>query len=160
MKHLPKHLRPRWRYLAVAVETEPDVHLGGRRLQQAVWGAGRALLGDPGSADVDLRVIRSHLSPGGGEVLIRVRRGAVNRGRAAIACVSDIDGDSVGLYVRGVAGTARAAEEKYMNGATRLADEERVVLDTAVHRAVPRGDSRIDLRDGGSIVGATTLDLG
>lgn len=160
MKHLPKHLRPRWRYLAVAVETGPDVNLGGRRLQQAIWSAARALLGDPGSADVDLRVMRTHLSTGGGEVLLRVRRGEVDRGRAAVACVSEIDGDRVGLYVRGVAGTARAAEEKYMNGATRLSDEERVVLDSAVHRAVPRQGSRIDLRDGGDIVGATTFDLG
>lgn len=160
MKHLPKHLRPRWRYLAVAVETGPDVSPGGRRLQQAVWTAARALLGDPGSADVDLRVMRSHLSAGGGEVLIRVRRGEVDRGRAAVACVSEIEGNRVGLYVKGVAGTARAAEEKYMNGATRISDEERVVLDSAVHRGVPRRGSRVDLRDGEDIIGATTLDLG
>lgn len=160
MKHLPKHLRPRWRYLAVGVETEADVRIDGRDLQQAVWSAARSLLGDPGSADVDLRVMRTHLASGGGEVLIRVRRDEVERGRAALACVDTIDGDPIGLVVRGVSGTARAAEEKYMNGAASLQDEERVVLNSADHRAIPRGDGRYDLQMGGTIVGATELDLG
>lgn len=160
MKHLPKHLRPRWRYLAVGVETEPDVRIDGRDIQQAVWRAARSLLGDPGSADVDLRVMRTHLAAGGGEVLLRVRRGEVTRGRAALACVESIDDNPIGLVVRGVAGTARAAEEKYMNGAARLQDEERVVLNSADHRAIPRGDGRYDLHVDGGIVGATELDLG
>jgi ribonuclease P/MRP protein subunit POP5 len=160
MKHLPKHLRPRWRYLAVGVETEPTVQFDGRDIQQAVWRAARSLLGDPGSADVDLRVMRTHLADGGGEVLLRVRRGEVSRGRAALACVDTIAGEPIGLVVRGVAGTARAAEEKYMNGATRFQAEERVVLNSADHRALPRGDGRYDLHVGGAFVGATELDLG
>jgi ribonuclease P/MRP protein subunit POP5 len=160
VKHLPKHLRPRWRYLAVAVETDSDHHLEGRDLQRALWEAARALLGDPGSADADLRVIRTHLDQGGGSVLVRVRRGEVERGRAALACVDRIDDRRVGLQVRGVSGTARAAEEKYMNGATRLQSEERVVLDGVAHRATPRGDGRLDLHDGGRTVGATELDIG
>jgi ribonuclease P/MRP protein subunit POP5 len=160
VKHLPKHLRPRWRYLAVGVETPATVTIAGRSLQQAIWESARSLLGDPGSADVDLRVLRAHLGAGGGEVLIRVRRGEVERGRAAVACVSSIDDHPVGLFVRGVAGTVRAAEEKYMNGAARLTDEEHVVLDSVVYPAVPRGDGRVDLQGEGSIVGATELDLG
>ncbi len=112
MKHLPKHLRPRWRYLAVTLETRPDVAIGRRAFQREVWYAGQNLLGDPGSADADLAVVRFRFDAdtGSGEAIIRVRHGEIERARAAVACVHSVDDAPLGLVVRGVSGTIRGAE--------------------------------------------------
>ncbi|MFB6105238.1 MAG: Rpp14/Pop5 family protein [Halobacteriaceae archaeon] len=159
MKHLPKHLRPRWRYLAVAIETWADGSLDESAVQAAFWDAARALLGDPGSADVRLDIVRFTVDAGGGTILVRVRRGEVDRGRAAIACVDAVDDHPVGLEVVGVSGTIRAAEEKYMNAPAGPGDEERVVFQSAAHRAVHRADGRYDIYEAGEVTGATELDL-
>jgi ribonuclease P/MRP protein subunit POP5 len=116
VKHLPKHLRPRWRYLAVELETRDDAHLTRDAFQRAVWYAAGNLLGDPGSADADLRVLRFSFVDGTGEAVVRVRRGEVGPGRAALACVEAVDDVPVGLYVRGVSGTIRACEETFSYG--------------------------------------------
>ncbi len=115
MRHLPKHLRPRWRYLAVGVETAGG-DVGRRAFQRELWYAAQNLLGDPGSADADLTVVRFRFSNGSGEALVRARRGEVGPARAAIACVDEVDGVAVGLHVRGVSGTIRAATETFLTG--------------------------------------------
>ncbi|MFB6136014.1 MAG: Rpp14/Pop5 family protein [Halobacteriaceae archaeon] len=158
MKHLPKHLRPRWRYLAVGLETWPDAAFGRRDFQGALWHAGRALLGDPGSADADLRVLSFDLADGYGEAVVRVRRGTVDPARAAVACVADVDGHPVRVRVRGVSGTVRACEEKYMGGPTETPDENRVVFRNADRRAVVR-DGLVDVEIDGRFTGATRLDI-
>ncbi len=112
MKHLPKHLRPRWRYLAVELETPSGVDVPRRAFQRAVWYAAGNLLGDAGSADADLRVLRYRFDgeTGHGEAVVRARHGEVSSGRAALACVDAVDEDPVGLWVRGVSGTVRGCE--------------------------------------------------
>jgi len=117
MKHLPKHLRPRWRYLAVALETEPGASLARSDFQRAVWYAAGNLLGDAGSADADLRVLRFSFDAAAGEgtAAVRARHGEVRPARAALACVSEVDGDPIGLSVRGVSGTLRGCTEKYLD---------------------------------------------
>ncbi len=114
MKHLPKHLRPHWRYLAVDLRTPPETELDRRAFQRELWYAGQNLLGDPGSADADLTVMRFSFADGTGEAIVRVRHGEVEAGRAALACIDGIDGAPLGVRVRGVSGTIRAAEEKYL----------------------------------------------
>jgi ribonuclease P/MRP protein subunit POP5 len=116
MKHLPKHLRPRWRYLAVELAAWPDASLSRGGFQRAVWYAAGNLLGDPGSADADLRVVRFSFADGEGDAVVRARHGEVGPARAALACVSDVDGDPVGLHVRGVSGTLRGCTEKFLDG--------------------------------------------
>ncbi len=111
MKHLPKHLRPKWRYLAVGIETWPDACLTRREFQRYLWYAGQNLLGDPGSADADLSVFDFTHADGVGEAVVRTRRETVNEARAALACLDEIDGESVGVFVRGVSGTVRGCEE-------------------------------------------------
>jgi ribonuclease P/MRP protein subunit POP5 len=115
MKHLPKHLRPRWRYLAVGVETCPDADLARSDFQRAVWYAAGNLLGDTGSADADLRVLRFSFDDGAGEgrAVVRARRGEVRPARAAVACVADVGGEPVGVSVRGVSGTLRGCAEAF-----------------------------------------------
>ncbi len=156
---LPKHLRPRWRYLAVGIEAWPDADLSRAGFQGAVWGAARSLLGDPGSADADLRVMQFAFDDGTGEAVLRVRRDEVGPARAAIACVDEIEGDPVGVWVRGVSGTIRACEEKYIGGSPDDVSHTEVVLGNDRRSAVVRGD-RVDVRTGGdTFTGATLQDL-
>ncbi|MFB6207187.1 MAG: Rpp14/Pop5 family protein [Haloglomus sp.] len=176
MKHLPKHLRPRWRYLAVEVEAPPDATLDREAFQRAVWFAAGSLLGDPGSASADLSVVRFRRperdagTDGEGietadergegaeaTAVVRVRRGAVTRGRAVVACVDAVAGTSVRTRVRGVSGTVRACEEKYLKPPRAGTGDRTVAFAGADRRGWTRGRRvDIDLADGHA--GATELD--
>ena len=114
MKHLPKHLQPRWRYLAVTLSTETDERLDRRSFQRELWYAARSLLGDPGSAAADLTVVDFTFEDSRGTALVRARRGEVSSARAALACVHTIDGVRIGLAVVRVSGTLRAAREGFV----------------------------------------------
>ncbi|ELZ24771.1 Rpp14/Pop5 family protein [Natrinema limicola] len=157
MKHLPKHLRPRWRYLAIELETWPDERIGRRSFQRELWYAGQNLLGDPGSADADLTVMRFWFADGRGEAIVRVRRGETEPARAALACLDEIDGAPVGVRVRGISGTIRAAEENYLRRRGQDSEERNVVFGNEERVAVLRdrvGDVRLDE----AFAGATDLD--
>jgi len=143
VKHLPKHLRPRWRYLAVGLESWPDTDLDRHAFQRALYDAAQDLLGDAVSAEIDASVLSFRFAEGDGEAVVRARRGEVDRLRAVLATIARVDGDPLGVYVRGVSGTVRACEEKYIG-----ADRDAVV----------RGD-RVDVDVGGGRVGATALDV-
>ena len=158
MKHLPKHLRPRWRYLAVELESWPDVHVSRSDFQRGVWFAAQNLLGDPGSTDADLRVLSFDWGDGRGEAIVRARRGEVEPARAALACVDSVRDDPLRVRIRGVSGTVRAASEKYLGGPLEAENEERVVFRNDTRRAISR-DGGVDVDHGGSFVGATRLDL-
>jgi ribonuclease P/MRP protein subunit POP5 len=157
MKHLPKHLRPRWRYLAVELESWPDAALSRDDFQRSVWFAAQNLIGDAGSADADLRVVDFAFTDGAGEALVRVRRGEVDRARAALACVSEVRDDPVRVAVRGVSGTIRAAAEKYLERPAEASREASVAFAGDGREAVARGD-RFDVRCDGAWVGATHRD--
>ena len=158
MKHLPKHLRPRWRYLAVGLESWSDAEIGRRAFQRALWYSAGNLLGDAGSADADLTLLSFSYGDGTGEAVVRVRHGHVDDARAAIACVSEVDGEPVGTLVRGISGTVRACEERYMRRATPNLIQRDVAFGSAERPAVVRGDA-CDLRVESGRVGATTFDI-
>ena len=158
MKHLPKHLRQRWRYLGVAIETWPDVAFGRRAFQRELWYAAQNLLGDAGSADLDLTVLRFELDDGEGVAVVRTRRGDEARSRAALACLTDVDGNPVGLRVRGVSGTVRACEENYIRRRPESPDQRHVAFGDAEAPAVVR-DGAADVRTTDGYSGATTLDF-
>ena len=158
VRHLPKHLRPRYRYLVVEFETWPDAGFDERDLQRSIWFAAQNLLGDPGSADADLRVLDSEFWDGGGEAIVRVRRDEVESARAAIACVESIREQPVRLGIRGVSGTVRAAEEKYKGGPPEESREETVAF-RGEERSAVVVDGRVDIDHGTSFVGATPEDL-
>jgi ribonuclease P/MRP protein subunit POP5 len=158
MKHLPKHLRPRWRYLAVDLEAWPDADLDRRAFQRSIWFAAQNLLGDVGSADADLSVLDFAFDDGEGEAVVRARHGHVEAARAALACVDEVAGDPVGLHVRGISGTIRGCEEKYLGRRRELSGERSVVFADAERVAVER-DGLIDVRLDGAFAGATELDF-
>jgi ribonuclease P protein subunit Rpp14 (EC 3.1.26.5) len=152
VRHLPKHARPRWRYLAVTVATR-----GGRvdrdGFQRAVWYAGQNLLGDPGGADADLSVVRFRFGDGHGAAVIRVRRGEVTSGRAAVACVDRVEGTPVGVAVRGVSGTIRACEESYLPAAGGVSSERET------RSSGSRASCPVDVQTAGGHVGATEAEI-
>lgn len=160
---LPKHLRPRWRYLGVEIEQWPDASLDRRAFQRALWVAARKLLGDPGSADCDLTVMRCRFDEanGTGEAIVRVRRDERERGRAALACVNEIGDEPVGIHVQGASGTIRACEERHLDGRSDADSEiERTVAFAGADRpAREQGDGRVDVHTEEGWVGATTLDV-
>ena len=158
MKHLPKHLRPRWRYVAVGIETWPDADVGRRAFQRALWYAAGNLVGDAGSADADLTLLSFAHADGAGEAVVRARHGHVDEARAAVACVSEVDGDPVGIRVRGISGTVRACEERYMGRATASSTQRDVAFGGAERPAVVRGDA-CDVTAESDRIGATTFDI-
>ena len=159
MKHLPKHLQPRWRYLAVAIETWPDAEVSRRAFQREAWYAIQNLLGDAGSAAADLTVLRFEHEDGAGHAIIRVRRGQTEEARAALACLDAVDGEPVGIRLLGTSGTIRACEEKYIRGPSEHSAQRHVVFENADRRAVARED-RVDVRaDETAFIGATALDF-
>ncbi|WP_435093692.1 Rpp14/Pop5 family protein [Halorubrum sp. N11] len=157
MKHLPKHLRPRWRYFAVGIETWPDAGIGRRAFQRALWYAAGNLLGDAGSADADLTLLAFSHDDGEGEAIVRARHGHVDEARAAIGCVSDVDGAPVGIRVRGISGTVRACEERYMGRAGATSTQRDVAFEDAERSAVVREDA-YDVRAESGYVGAAAFD--
>jgi ribonuclease P/MRP protein subunit POP5 len=158
VKHLPKHLRPRWRYVAVGIETWPDASLGRRAFQRALWYAAGNLIGDAGSADADLTLLDFTHGDGVGEAVIRVRHGHVEEARAAVACVSEVDGRRVGIHVRGISGTVRACEERYMGRAGASSTQRDVAFQDAERPAAVRGDA-YDVRVESGYVGAAAFDI-
>jgi ribonuclease P/MRP protein subunit POP5 len=154
---VPKHLRPRWRYLAVGLETWPDARPTRRAFQSAVWSAGRSLLGDPGSARADLSVVDFRFSAGAGSALVRTRHDEVDPARAALACVEVVDGNPVGLWVMGVSGTIRTCKESYLREPPEPTNTA-VAFDGVSRSALVREDA-VDIRDGDTFTGATPLDV-
>jgi ribonuclease P/MRP protein subunit POP5 len=158
MKHLPKHLQPRWRYLAVGIEAWPDADIDRESIQRQLWYSAQNLVGDTGSAAMDLSVLQFQYGDGSGEALVRIRRGHVADARAVIACVDKLDDKPVGLRVRGTSGTVRACEEKYMGRAPEEPEQRHVVFDGADRSGFVRS-GRIDVRTDEAYIGATTLDI-
>ena len=158
MKHLPKHFRPRWRYLAVVIESDPDAELSRGAFQRELWYAAQNLVGDAGSADADLTVLDFSFADGQGETVVRARHGHVTEARAAIACIDSINSHEIGVRLNGISGTIRACEEKYLGRGLEIPDERNVVFDGERRPAHIR-DELVDVRVDGSYVGAMTLDL-
>jgi len=158
MKHLPKHLRPRWRYLAVDIESIPDAEFDRGDFQRALWYAAGNLLGDAGSADADLTVYGFSFADGVGEAVVRTRREETAAARAAVACVDSVADHEVALVVRGISGTVRACEESYLRDRDPDSTEQHVAFADDRRPAIRREDiAEISLPDG--FVAATELDL-
>ena len=94
MKHLPKHLQPRWRYLAVGIEAWPDADFDRGAFQRDLWYAAQNLYGDTGSAEADLTVLSFHFADGDGETVVRAHRGTEDRARAAVAALDRVATDT------------------------------------------------------------------
>jgi ribonuclease P/MRP protein subunit POP5 len=158
VKHLPKHLRPRWRYLAVELDGWPDAGLDRTAFQRELWFAAQNLVGDAGSAELDLSVLRFEFEDGWGTAVVRTHRGETERARGVLACLDAVDGHEIGVRVRGVSGTVRACEEKYIRRQPIEPEQRRVVFESETRSAFGHG-RRVDVRCDGTFAGTTELDL-
>ena len=158
MSALPKHLRPRWRYLAVELRSWPDARIRRTQFADAIETAIRDLLGDAGAAAGDPRVFRFAFEDGRGVAVVRVPREEVGTVRAALATIATVDEQPVGIRVGGVSGTVRSCEEKYLGSQPEPTDQSQVVFDGAARPAV-LAPSEVDIRVDDGFVGATPLDL-
>lgn len=75
-----------------------------------------------------------------------------------MATVTTIDDQPIGIRIRGVSGTVRACEEKYLGRDTEHFAENTVVFEGRERPAVSR-DEDIDVRVDDAFIGATRLDL-
>jgi ribonuclease P/MRP protein subunit POP5 len=158
VRHLPKHLRPRWRYLGIGIESWPDADIDRGVFQRELWYAVQNLIGDVGSAELDLSVYGFAFEDGIGDAVVRVRRNEVERGRAAVACVSSIDGQPVRTTVRGVSGTVRACEERYIRRPLETTEERTVAFENASRSAFVR-NQRVEMQTDSGFTGATDYDI-
>ncbi|WEL21821.1 Rpp14/Pop5 family protein [Halorhabdus sp. BNX81] len=158
MKHLPKHFRQRWRYLAVELETWSDADFDRGAFQRHLWFGAQNLLGDVGSAAVDLSVVRFEHDGPTGTAIVRTRRDEETNARAVLATLESVDDDPVGLRVRGVSGTVRACEEKYLGGRPEPTEHDDVAFAGTDRPAVIRA-GRVDVHVDDGFVGATQRDL-
>lgn len=158
MSPLPKHLRPRYRYLAVTLETWPDASLDRDGFQSALESAIRALFGDAGVAAAEPTLIRFSFVAGRGQAIVRTRRDAVVTTRAGLAAVGHVEGAPIAVCVRGISGTVRACEERYLPERQLRTGESTVAFEGADHPATVRG-SRVDVHLETGFAGATDLDL-
>jgi len=158
MSPLPKHLRPRYRYLAVRLESWPDHAIDRSVFQRAIEESVQSLYGDSGVSAAEPHVIQFTLREGVGQAIVRSRRDAVTETRAGLAAVSRLHGAPIGVYVRGISGTVRGCEEKYLQARQLRSDESTVVFDGTERPATVRG-SRVDVHLESGFAGATDLDL-
>ncbi|UPM42922.1 Rpp14/Pop5 family protein [Halocatena salina] len=158
MRHLPKHLRPRWRYLGVDIEAWPDARIDRGQFQRELYYNAQNLIGDVGSTEIDLSVFGFRFENGDGAAVVRVRRDAVERGRAVLACVNSVDDQPVRVTVRGVSGTVRACEERYIRRPLERPEERTVAFENADRFAFVR-ERRIAVRTDNGFAGATDFDI-
>jgi len=158
MKHLPKHLRPKWRYVAVAIETDPDVSLARGAFQRELWYAAQNLLGDAGSADADGTVVRFQFADGDGRAVVRARRDHVESQRAALACIDAVGDATTAISILGVSGTIRACEDQYLDDAGHRLERRDRSFEGSTRVAVVRGD-RVAVDDDGGRAYATVDDV-
>lgn len=158
MKHLPKHLRPRWRYLAVEFESWSDADIDRRTFQRALWFSAQNLLGDAGSAELDGTLFGFQFENGDGTAVVRAHREAVEELRAVLAATDEVEGQPIGIRVLGVSGTVRACEEKYIRRPEVETTERTVAFADADRKAIIR-DDRVDIEQPDGRVGATALDI-
>lgn len=161
MPTLPKHLRPRWRYLGVELESWPDAEFDRGAFQRHLWYVAQNLLGDVGSTGADLSVLGFAFDPPAGETVVRARHGQVTEARAVLTCLSEVDEDPVRVRIRGISGTVRGCEEKFCPtlaaadtdeekylGRRREPPEERRVVFRDAERSATVYDDRVDVRVG------------
>lgn len=158
MKHLPKHLQPRWRYLAVEFHAWPDAEFERQCFQRALWERAGDLVGDAGVAGLALQVVVFRYEEGRGAAVVRTRRRTVSTARAVVATLDRVDGSPLGVRVSGVGGTVRSCKEKYIGDARIRSKESTVVFNNAERTAIFQS-ARVDIRTENGWIAATERDL-
>ena len=100
--------RVRRRYLALRVVSEQ--HLDERDVMDAVWKAVFELFGEYGASRTNVSLME--YDPQRNHAVVRCSHTALERVRASIASITEIDGKPAVIRVIGVSGTLRALRKK------------------------------------------------
>ena len=103
---MPKLVRRR--YLAIKVVSEQAVTE--RAVMNAIWKAILQLFGEYGASQTDLRLVEA--DPERNYAVIRCSHKSLERTRASIASITEINGKPAVVHVMGVSGTLRALRKK------------------------------------------------
>jgi len=110
MKILPSSLREKKRYIAFEVISESHDVIDRKALLDEIFFATQTMIGDLGSSEIGYRLMDFNGTRG----IMKVNLGAVELARAAMATVNSIKNNRSAIRVLGVAGTIKAAIEKYI----------------------------------------------
>jgi len=103
---VPKLVRRR--YLALRVVSEQ--HVNERAVMDAVWNAVLELFGEYGASQTNVSLIE--YEPQRNYAVVRCSHTALERVRASVASVTEIDGKPAVIHVIGVSGTLKALRKK------------------------------------------------
>ncbi len=99
----------RKRYLALKVVSEQPVNE--RAVMDTVWNAVLKLFGEYGASQANLSLMR--YDPKRNYAVVRCSHKALERVRASIASITEINGKPAVIHVTGVSGTLRALRKQH-----------------------------------------------
>ena len=109
---LPPTLRETHRYVVFEIISKKDIAFSG--IVENVWKASLALFGDAGTAEMSLWVPGNLYDTSKKKGIIRTNHFGVEKLRAAIASIREINGEPVIFVILGVTGTIRSAKNKFL----------------------------------------------
>ena len=108
-------LRERKRYLAFEVVSESPIQ-DFNAVSHAVWDKALEYLGELGCAKAGIMIMQDKYNVEKQRGLIRVNNKSVDKLRATLALIDQIDNEHVIVRSRGVSGVLNKAEGKYIAG--------------------------------------------
>ncbi len=109
---LPPTLRENHRYVVFEVISKKDIAFSG--VVETVWKASLALFGDAGTSEMSLWVPGNLYDASKKKGIIRTNHFGVEKLRAAIMSIREINGEPVVFIILGVTGTIRSAKNKFL----------------------------------------------
>lgn len=158
MKPIPKHLRPRYRYIVVSLESWCNSIIDKTSFQQSIWVSANRLFGDLGSAKSDLYLVSFEFHNGMGYGIIRTRRDSLHLARSSISCISSINDCSIGILVLGIGGTLKSCRQKYLPVLKKSLVMGEVTFEGNSYPSISYGEY-IDIEIDNDFIGATNMDI-
>lgn len=119
---LPPTLREKQRYLVFGIISKKDFELN--ELVSTVWDKAQQLFGEVGTAEFSLWVPANLYDKTKKIAIARCNHTSVEKMRAVLASIRDINNEPVLIHILGVTGTIRSARRKFF-GITDLTDFQR-----------------------------------
>jgi ribonuclease P/MRP protein subunit POP5 len=95
----------------LALQAEGEVGFGEREVIDTLWRAVYQLFGEVGASQIDLRQSRQ-VQIGGGILVVRCSHKALSSVRAAVASITEVEGQRAAIRVIAVSGTLKGLRRK------------------------------------------------
>lgn len=113
LQTLPSSLREKQRYIVFDIIADESAAFG--NFVDAVWDTLLDFLGEKGAAEVDPWILKDLFDEDQQRGGIRVRKDYVEDVRAALALITEINGETATIQVISVTGTMDSARKKYFS---------------------------------------------